>query len=182
MDQKAFNKRFLSIRAKLLFKFSSYKDVWSNIGTSSLDQAFIELSSLYLEADDNQKAILVRYCGKKPVIIESLWQFIRRVGYFINTDEDKRWFEIGLAAAMLDACRFDFRDTVISLVLLRFIAERRGIETKTIFDKFIEISEGHTREALKNARDHSEADILYTLRNCGSSEWVMEYYSYKNAK
>lgn len=173
MENSEFEKRFSKIQA--MPKTRDVKDVWENTGSTPLDKFFIELAELYLESDDSQKSILYIYCGQQQVVLQNLWNFIRRLGKLIHNPDDKRWLEIGIACALLDGNRGDdFRDLIISLVLLCFMAERRGIDIKTIFDRFIRIANGEIKGILENVRNHSEHAIHMTVQTCAPREWVKE--------
>ena len=175
MNQAQFDSKFSRIKAKLndtknSYDFKTSEEVWSNIGINPLDIAFTELSELYLEADDVQKKQLFDY-AMSAKLQYNLWYFIRRVGNQIHSHVDSKWLKIGLAAALIDGARGDFRDLIGSLVLLRFAAEMRGIDTKPDFDDVIQIADDKTKPILVNARDHQESDVHYTVQTFGTPEW-----------
>jgi hypothetical protein len=115
--------------------------------------------------------MLYEYCGRQPTVLQNGWYYIRRVGKLIETQDDTKWLESGIACSLLDGGRFDFRDTITSIVLLRFAAERKGIETHPIFDKFIQRSQGNMKTMLENVRDHSESSVRSTVDYFGPPEW-----------
>jgi hypothetical protein len=177
MEQTHFEAKFSSIMKKLGDAQSYYEfktgDTWDHVGTNPLDIAFTELSELYLEADSTQRKYIFEQAGlaKLPY---NLWYFIRRVAKHIQSQGDAKWLEIGLAASLIDGARADFRDLIASLVLLRFTAEIREIDTKPFFDNAIQNSDEKLKPVLLNARDHSEPDVHYIVQTFGWPELMEE--------
>ena len=176
MEQIEFDQKFSEIQAMFKaggksYQFKNGDDVWANIGLVHLDIFFTELATLYIAANDNQRSTLYEYCGRHQEIIENLWYYIRRVGKLIETKDDKKWLELGIACFLMDGNRFDFRDTITSLILLRFAAERKEIGTHSIFDSFIQSAPENMKEVLKNIRDHSESTMRSSVQYFGPPEW-----------
>jgi len=63
------------------------------------------------------------------------------------------------------------------LVLLRFVAERREIDIKPVFDSFIQLADGSIKGILENVRDHPESSIHMTAQDFGHPEWITESVS-----
>ena len=176
MEQAEFEKKFIELEMRFQvgsnsYQFKSREDVWEKVGSLPLDNFFTELASLYIAADDAQRLTLYEYCGRQPSIIQNLWYYIRRAGKLIETSDDYKWLELGIACLLLDGGRFDFRDTITSLVLLRYAAERKGIQTRPIFDRFIQHTQGDMKIMLENVRDHSESNIRSSVDYFGPSDW-----------
>jgi hypothetical protein len=131
-----------------------------------LDVAFTELSELYLEADTTQRDFIFEQAAlvKLPY---NLWYFIRRVAKHIQSQGDTKWLEIGLVASFIDGARADFRDLIISAVLLRFTAEIHEIDTVPFFNNAIQNSDDKLKPILENARDHSEPDVHSIVQSFG---------------
>jgi hypothetical protein len=177
MEQILFEAKFSSITKKLSDAQSCYEfktgETWDNVGTNPLDEAFIELSELYLEADSTQR----KYIFEQAELMNlpyNCWYFIRRVAKLIQSPRDTRWLEIGLAASLIDGARGDFRDLIASLVLLRFTAEIHEIDTKPFFDNAIQNSDDQLKPILLDALNHPEADVHFIVQNFGWPELVDE--------
>jgi hypothetical protein len=177
MEQTLFDAKFSSIMKKLsdAQKYYEFKtdETWDNVGTNPLDIAFTELSELYLEGDSTQRQYIFEQAAVANLPY-NLWYFIRRVAKHIQSQEDAKWLEIGLAAALIDGARADFRDLIASLVLLRFSAEIHDIDTKPFFDNAIRNSDDKLRFILLNARDHREHDVHYIVQTYGWPELMEE--------
>ena len=142
MDQVQFVSKFSSIQAKLInarnyHKFKTIDEVWSNVGTNLLDIALIELTSLYLESESAQREFIFNHFANDE-LLNDLWYFVRRIGKQIPSKDDGKYLELGIAASLIDGGRADFRDLIVSLMLLRFAAELQGIDTKPFFDGAIQ--------------------------------------------
>jgi len=180
MKPAQFESRFTAIHQKLdqargSYNFKTEEEIWGGIGINPLDIAFFELSESYLEADHLQKKRIFDSIANTPSLYD-IWYFVRRVGRQIRAASDHMWFEIGIAAAMIDGARTDFRDLIVSLVLLRFAAELRGIDTKPFFDHAIQNADEKMGPILKNVRDHRQKDVRYTVRSFGDPEWVSQSF------
>jgi hypothetical protein len=179
MEQSKFENRFFEWQVSfgtenIAYQFQDVDDVWKNIGSHPADQLFARLAELYLESNTDQRQQIYSYCGNEHKLLDNLWYFIRRIGFLIHSKDDERWFQIGIVSALLDGGRSDFRDLVISLVLLRFVAERRGIDIESVFNTFIPSADENTRGLLENVRDHPESSIHMTVQDFGPPEWVVE--------
>jgi hypothetical protein len=179
MEQYEFDKRFSKLQVKLKsgndsYQFKSVDDVWANIGSASLDRFYTELAELYLASNDAQRLMIYTYCGQQYNLIENFWYFIRRIGKLIHSKDDYRWLEIGVASALMDGKRSDYRDLYASLVLLRYASERQGINTKSIFDTFIPSSQEKIKPFLENVRDLGELSVQRIVRDFGPPDWVAE--------
>ena len=175
MEQGTFDIRFFQLQASANergwdYGFRDKEDIWQNIGSNPLDTLFTRLAELYLECSESQRQELHDYCGIQHQYLENAWYFIRRIGMLIHSQEDQKWLEIGIASALLDGGRADFRDLIVSLVLLRSMAEKREINTETILDNFIPSADDHMKGILENVRDHSRSDISYTVSTFGPAK------------
>lgn len=178
MEQAVFEAKYASVKEKLrisknAYDFKTKDEAWSNIGTNSLDLAFTELSNLYLEANETQRDLIFAESGEEKYLYD-LWYFIRRIAKIIKSQGDSKWLEVGLAASRIDGARTDFRDLIVSLVILRYSAEKHGIESKPYFDITIENSDEKLKPILINVRDHKESDIQFTIQNFGWQELIEE--------
>lgn len=170
MDKTSFTTRFANIQEKIRkakgnYEFKSVEETWGNIGTNPLDIAFTDLAELYLEADDIHKKQIIDYAGYD--LPNDLWYFVRRVGLHIQSTSDIKWLEIGIAAALIDGARGDFRDLIVSLTLLRSSAESHGIDITPFFNAAIENANERMKSILTNARDDKPSNI----------QWVVQKFS-----
>lgn len=172
MNESSFTARIAIIQDKLQkakgsYDFRTNEETWENIGTNPLDIAFTDLSELYLEADDIRKKLIFEYAGTDG-LPNDLWYFVRRVGQQIHLASDVKWLEVGIAAALIDGARGDFRDLIVSLTLLRFSAESHGIDVRPFFDTAIRSADEKMKSILTNVRDDKESSVRYVVQTFGA--------------
>lgn len=180
MNESSFVAKFAIIqdrlqKAKGSYDFKTQEETWENIGTNPLDIAFTGLSELYLEADDMRKRQIIEYSGNEG-LPNDLWYFVRRVGQQIHLASDVKWLEVGIAAALIDGARGDFRDLIVSLTLLRFSAESHDIDVRPFFDAAIESANERMKSILANVRDDKASSVRYVVQTFGAPR------SYKKQK
>lgn len=128
-----------------------------------------ELAVLYGEASPGQRAEIRRSLAGLDTW--DLVLYVRRVALPIHSPTDVDWLKKGLAAASIENGQFDFRDTIVSLVLLRYAAEKAGIDARQHFDETIAISDKAVVSSLENARDHRPGDMRDIIYQFGPREW-----------
>jgi hypothetical protein len=140
--------------------------IWSAVGIHELDHEFTRLADLYLASKPTRRAaIRAAFTGKLDTL-DDLWRYVRRVGLLIQS-ADVAWLRRGLAIAAVEGGRADFRDTLMSLVLLRYAAERVGIDPRPCFDEAIELAAPESSGLFENVRDHSDFEMRYTVASFG---------------
>jgi len=178
MNQAAFETKYASVKEKLEgakdnYDFKTDEETWENVGTNPLDLAFIELSRLYLDANETQRNLIFADAAQEKYL-HDIWYFVRRIAKLINSPDDTKWLEIGLAAAQIDGARGDFRDLITSLVLLSYAAEINDIDPFPFFDDAIESSNDELKTVLLNAKKHPDADIHFMIQTFGWRELINE--------
>ncbi len=138
----------------------------------TLDARLVELADLYRQVDDRQRAEIRDWF--RDVDTWPLMAAIRRWARKMQSAEDIVWLRRGLALAAIENSRFDYRDVIVSLVILRYGAERVDIETAAEFDEAMKISAESVHGVMKNARNHAAKDIKATLEAFGPREWARE--------
>jgi hypothetical protein len=176
MEQKRFESRFAYWQALPGEGDPAYhKEIWTNVGTSPLDTRLTDIVELYEEADSQQQHTIKNYFEKQYDRLWELTLYIRRVGKLIKSDKDSKWLHRGITAALIEGGRGDFRDLIVSLVILRYAAGRLGIDAIPYFDNAINLADSQELiDILKNARDHAQSDILFSVRTFGPKEWAKE--------
>ena len=181
MNQNEFETRFQSWQSSL----GSGKDPaysgeidWNAIGDSPLDKRFTELAELFLASTFEQQQLIRDFFEDQNDLLWYLTLYVRRVAKLINTREDVRWLRLGLAIASVENRRLDFRDTLASLVILRFAAQRVGINPTPYFNEIIKISPSEGKEMLTNGRDHPSWDAKGIINYFGPEEWRKPWWKF----
>jgi hypothetical protein len=148
--------------------------LWSYVGRRSLDRKLTLLAELYQDAGSERRQQVYRYFEGKGARLDEMWIYVRRVAMLIRSKRDADWLRRGLTIAAIEGGRVDYRDTIVSLVILRYGSERAGIKTRPFFNEAIPMATKEGQENLRNARDHSRADVEYTVREMGPPQWAAE--------
>lgn len=147
---------------------------WEKIGACEADTRWTELADLYLESDSSRRKQLRDYFAGRFDDLQEMWQYVRRMGARMQSPDDAEWLRRGLVIAAIEGGRVDYRDTIVSLVLLRFGAEQAGIPFDTAFREIQrgEFMAPENKPHFENARTHSPANVVATVREFGSPEMV----------
>jgi hypothetical protein len=143
-------------------------DFWISAGKTKLDRQLTQLADLYIEASSEQKEEI-----RSSVAPRAEWNlvaFVRRLAVHLLDDLNPLWLKRGLAIACVENGRFDFRDTITSLVILRAAAEQAGIDPLPYFDNALSHCDHRVEHMIENARNYKPSDMRYILRECGPSE------------
>ena len=158
-------------------KFYKQFEEWKILSPKS-DGRLRRIAEIYLDANDPQQKEIEDYFENRDSERWDIIFEIRELAKQIWLNADTRLLEFGLALAAIEGARSDYRDLIVSLVLLRYAAERSGIEAKSFFDK---LHSDKISSVLKNARDHSNSDVLHTVRTFGPHEWFKDGFFVKLA-
>jgi glyoxylase-like metal-dependent hydrolase (beta-lactamase superfamily II) len=150
--------------------------VWDQLGTCALDQRLSQLADLYLAAGTTTRKQIRDYFSGRGAELDELWLFTRRVAAQVRSPHDVALVRRGLAIAAIEGGRRDYRDTIVSLVLLRHGAERAGLQVDPLFREIqgTEFLAPENRAYFENARTHAAEDVAVTVRAFGPPGWTRE--------
>ena len=114
--------------------------------------------------------------------LRELEHFVARSARLLEFTEDTQWLRRGLAAACLDAGRYDFLELLANPSILRYGAERRGLELAPFFDEAIEMAvradvstaAPDARGLLETVKGYSQRELKYWVRQFGPLQWRNE--------
>lgn len=149
---------------------------WEQIGECGADKRWSQLADLYLAADTSRRRQIREYFTSRPGDLDEMWIYVRRMGKRLSSADDVQWLRRGLAIAAVEGGRRDYRDTIVSLVLLRYAAERVDIAFDPLYRQIQgpEYSSPENKPLFENARTHAAKDVAYTVAAHGPKEWVEE--------
>ena len=142
-------------------------DIWGEPGTRRLDRTLQVIADLYVDHPGSRDEIcheIKRIPDTWPLVL-----YVRRVSLLIKTSDDQRSFNRGLAVAAILDGRCDYRDMIVSLVILRAAADSAGLDSGTSFDAALDWSSSQVHSVLRNAKNHSQPDIESTIAAFGPS-------------
>jgi len=142
-------------------------EIGKHVGTHPLDLLITRLADFYGQCDFDQKEQLRQMPGAR----ES-WAMLypRRMALQVLASADPIWLVRALNIASLENGGYDYRDSIVSLVLVRAAAEQAGIDPAEYFNAAIADSDQQMRPHFENARDHRPSDVRDILRYFGPTE------------
>lgn len=152
---------------------------WGGVGASPMDARLAAFSELYVDADpDQRKMISDSFDGEE---LRELGVFVARSARLIEATGDPRWLRRGFAAACIEGGRYDFRDLISSLSILRYGAERAGIEVEPFFHEALEMSLParstktlSLQEIFLTVKSYPKQTLRDFVREFGPPEWEDE--------
>jgi hypothetical protein len=132
-------------------------------GGCALDSKLTMLAELFLVADDDQRQMLRDYFAEQG---DSLWDlnlFARRATLWMDGSMDDRWILRALAAVAIENAALDYRDTVVTLVILRFASDVAGLDFAALTDAIPELQGDALDPHIENAITHSLDDVRFII-------------------
>jgi hypothetical protein len=112
------------VRQEQLAKYNPYE-----VMNTLLD----ELCPQYLSASAEERAAVRAAFGEKRALTGELLGYIYKCAERIHSPADLGWLKNGLAAASIENCRVDFRDSLLALAELYVMAESNGLDPQPEF-------------------------------------------------
>ena len=102
-----------------------------------------------------------------------MWLYVRRMGARIYSPKDVEWVRRAIAVAAIEGGRADYRQTIISLVLLRHGADRTELAIEPFFKQIQEpeFLAPENRPMFENARTLSGNEIQKIATAFGPPNW-----------
>ena len=140
-------------------------DYWDAIGTHVLDKQLSQLADFYGKSNARQRQTLRN--SLNPALSWTLLAYVQRMALQILNTKDSRWLISALRIASLENAAFDYRDSIVSLVIARAAAESVSIDPIPHFAKAISQCDPYMVSTFTNARDHRPKDVRDILRAYG---------------
>jgi len=119
-----------------------------------LNQLLDELCCLYLNADQEHRLLIRGFFEYKSRVRKYLHSYIGgRAAPRLESSGDKKWLDLGLAAASIVDQRVDYRDLLICLGALWLSAEEAGIAPARRFSSVARISNCEPVYGNRSTRD-----------------------------
>jgi hypothetical protein len=142
------------------------------------DARFDALCTLYLEADETQRAQIPALFASEESTrayariadwvasrervrndLSNLIFYMRRAASSIISSGDAARLRLGLAAAAILQEREDYRDIIVSLAFLHHAARRAGIDPEPFFREVASLARPETERFIRGFLERDEADI-----------------------
>lgn len=162
-------------KLKRFFSFAKYNDrvhLWEKIGKHPLDKLYIELTQIYLEAKPDERRVIENAVTKNRSIQRQLLIFVRRLAKLIKSKNQLDIVRYGLIGAAIEDKHYDSRDTIISLVILKYAADKVGIDTSALIDEISPIAPPNMSDIYENVKTHPHSSVLHTIKTFGPHDWA----------
>lgn len=165
----------LNWRRNYLRNKQDYTDtsLWQGVGKHPLDLLLLDLAHLYENARQDEKDFIGNIFTNRQHCLWQLVIFIRRMAILVASGKDYELLRYSVDIALIEDARFDFRDLIVSLLILRYAAERANIEIEEMFEDAMKTAKSQiTKDVFTNVRNHSREDLMYTIKKSGPPKWV----------
>jgi hypothetical protein len=136
-------------------------------GGCALDSKLTMLAEMYLVGDADQRQWLRDTFADQSDFLWDLQIFARRTTLWMDGAMDERWIMRGLAAIAIEHAGVDYRDTVVTLVILRFAADVAGLDFAALVHEIPELQSDALYPHVQNAITHSIGDMRFTIQSFG---------------
>jgi glyoxylase-like metal-dependent hydrolase (beta-lactamase superfamily II) len=150
--------------------------IWEQLGVCDLDRRLSRLADIYLAADSSTRKQIRDYFAGRGGELDEMWTYARRMAALVNSEQDVDLVRRGLAICAIEGGRMDYRDTIVSLVLLRHGGQRAGIQVDRLFREIQreEFIAPENKLYFENARTHSDGAVAATIRAYGPPAWNVD--------
>jgi cyclase len=145
--------------------------VWEKLGGCEQDARFDALADWFLSEDSMTQHEIREHFGRASDELTEMWIYVRRAAARMTAENSSLMLRRALAIAAIEGGRDDYRDTIVSLVLLRFAAEKHSAGVDKYFRQIQEHVATENRPLFENARTHSPEEIVITVEAFGPPGW-----------
>jgi len=119
-------------------------------------QFFNDLCQIYLDAPYRERSLIRDAAADKKGVLNCLLGHVYESAKQVRATRNRRWLQIGLAAAAIQKGGYDYRDFLLALAELYVTAEEVGIDPKPEFEA---LGDGipanfHTYAVVRSRRAH----------------------------
>jgi hypothetical protein len=148
--------------------------LWEDMIDHPLDILLMKLAELHQEADESQRLVIENFFERKPEWTWQLVLFIRRTAKLLNLSNKDKMVNAGLSIANLVSKIDDFRDIIVSLVILKFAAEKSDMDIKPLLETEMINANEIFRNILASTLNHNHSSVVWTIKNFGPTEWAKD--------
>jgi hypothetical protein len=136
-------------------------------GGCALDGKLTMLAEMYLVGDADQRQWLRDTFVGQSDFLWDLQLFTRRTTLWMDGAMDDRWLLRALAMIAIENAGVDYRDTVVTLVILRFAADIAGLDFAALVGSIPELQSEALYPHIEGAITHNPSDMRFTIQSFG---------------
>jgi hypothetical protein len=136
-------------------------------GGCALDGKLTMLAEMFLVGDADQRQWLRDTFEGQSDFLWDLQLFARRTTLWMDGAMDDRWLLRALAMIAIENARVDFRDTAMTLMILRFASDVAGFRFATLVDAIPELQSDALHSHVKASTAHSPGNMRFIIESFG---------------
>ena len=147
------------------------EDYRARAGAEPLDGAIAALCDAYLEASADTRAYMRDFFRNQRRFRENLLGYVFRAATALRRDPSRRWVRQGIVAAAIEDRGVDYRDSIVSLIVLRWAAERVGVDPRPEFESLAAMASDGMRELIRGIPSRGASEVEYTVKQMTAKAW-----------
>ena len=140
-------------------------------GTEPLDAAIAELCDVYLDSDLEGRSDIREVFANQREFRQTLLAYVFRAASALRREPSARWVRRGITAAAIEDQRLDYRDSIVGLIVLRWAAERVGLDPRPEFESLATAASERTGAMIRGIPTRSASEVAYTVRQMTAQPW-----------
>ena len=167
----AWGARWLDETYALADPSQTVDDYLARAGVEPLDGAVAALCDRYLEASVDDRASIRDFFRNQAGFRQNLLGYVFRAASALRRDPSRRWVRQGIVAAAIEDQGLDYRDSIVGLIVLRWAAERAGVDPRPEFESLAAMASDRTRELIRGIPSRGASEVEYTVKQTTAKTW-----------
>jgi len=173
----AWGARWLDEKYALADSSQTVEDYLARAGVEPLDGAVAALCDRYLEASADDRASMRDFFRNRSGFRQNLLGYVFRAASALRRDPSPRWVRHGIVAAAIEDQGLDYRDSIVSLIVLRWAAERVGVDPRPEFESLGAMASERMRELIRGIPARGASEVEYTVQQMTAKAWRHAFVS-----
>jgi len=150
---------------------ASVAEYLEKAGTEPMDVAIAALCDTYLAGSAQVRECVRSFVERPQAFHNTLLNYVFRMASALRRDPNPRWIRLAIAATAIEDARLDYRDLIVSLIVLRWAAERRGLCPRGEFEALAVLATEATGKLIAGIPQRSASEVENTVRQMTVVEW-----------
>ena len=173
----AWGAQWLDREYALADRSETVEDYLARAGVEPLDGAIAALCDAYLDASADDRAYMRDFFRNQRRFRQNLLGYVFRAASALRRDPSPRWVRRGIVAAAIEDQGLDYRDLIVSLIVLRWAAERVGLDARPEFESLAPIASDRTSALIRGIPPRSASEVEDTVKQMTARAWRSTFAS-----
>jgi hypothetical protein len=129
------------------------------------------LCDTYLAGSPEVRRCVRDFVERPQSFHNNLLGYVFRMASALRRDPNPRWIRLAIAAAAIEDARLDYRDLIVSLIVLRWAAEHMGFDTRAEFVAVAALATERTGNLIGGIPGRGASEVENTVRQMTAAEW-----------